>query len=923
MKTGRTMRGATATAMIVFALLSGCADKPDALIASAKENLANNDRNAAVIQLKNALQIDPDLAEARFLLGKVLLETGQLSAAEKELRKAADLKYPSDRTAPLLVRTLVARGEFKKAVEEFSGAEVTSPEGKAELNAALGQARMAMGDVEAARVAFAAAVAAVPEYPPALVGQARLKASTGDLPGGLMLLETALAKAPTLADGWHLKGDILSAQAKPDEALFAYRKALESQADFMPAHAAIVTMLIRQGKNEDAGRQLEAMKKVAPRNSQTLYLQALLAFQEKNYAAAREALQQLLGMAPDNLLALLLDGRVALQTGSYTQAESTLSKVLQRVPKQRFARALLVSAYMRDGQPAKALDTLKPMLDEGNPDPRVLALAGEVYLRNGNLAESERFFEKAAKLDPANSRTRAALALSHLTKGDERGLSELEEVAATDTGIRADLALIAANTRQRKYDAALAAIAALEKKQPETPLPHNLRGAVLVAKGDRDGARRSFERAAALDQADFPAAAGLARLDLADKKPDEAKKRFEAVLAKDPKNVRAFLAMADLRVLAHGSQDEVVALIGKAVAADPTDPMPRLALVNYYLRIKEPKKAIAAAQETLTAMPDRPEILDAAGRSYSGAGDFNQAIATYNRLAKARPESPLPYVRIAEIHIVTKDNAAARDSLRKALAIKPDLTEARVALAALDFSAGRPKEALASARELQKQYPTQSIGYVLEGDIYAQQNAWSEAIPAYRNGLKKAGTSDLAARLATALRAGKGGSAEADKFIALWARDHPDDRSFRHYLAQSSIKRNDFADAEQQYKALLESQPNDALVLNNLAWVAGQLKDPKALEYAEKADKLAPNNPAIQDTLGMLLVEKGDTKRGIAMLRSAASLLPNHAPTRLHLARALIADGQKEAAKKELDELARLGDKFSGQAEVAKLQQGL
>jgi predicted Zn-dependent protease len=48
-------------------------------------------------------------------------------------------------------------------------------------------------------------------------------------------------------------------------------------------------------------------------------------------------------------------------------------------------------------------------------------------------------------------------------------------------------------------------------------------------------------------------------------------------------------------------------------------------------------------------------------------------------------------------------------------------------------------------------------------------------------------------------------------------------------------------------------------VLNNLAWVAGQMKDPKAIEYAEKANKLAPNQPALMDTLAVLLMDKGDT----------------------------------------------------------------
>ena len=66
-------------------------DNPEKLVASAKESLAKNDRSAAVIQLKNALQKNPDLGEARLLLGKALLEQGDLAAAEKELRRAREL----------------------------------------------------------------------------------------------------------------------------------------------------------------------------------------------------------------------------------------------------------------------------------------------------------------------------------------------------------------------------------------------------------------------------------------------------------------------------------------------------------------------------------------------------------------------------------------------------------------------------------------------------------------------------------------------------------------------------------------------------------------------------------------------------------------------------------------------------------------
>ena len=923
MSTGRTKMGAAAWTMVVAALLIGCAEKPEALVGSAKELLAKNDRNAAIIQLKNALQINPDFGEARYLLGKSQLDAGDTIAAEKELRMARDLKVPDDLVVPLLARTLITRGEFKKAIDEFGPVELTTPEARAEVAAALGQAQIATGNMDGARAGFAAALKAVPGYPPALLGEARLKAASGDFPGAMAMVDTALAASPNLVEAWLLKGDIASTQAENETALAAYRKVLELRPDSVVAHSKIALILVQQGKAQDAAAQVAALQKIAPNDPRTHYLQAVIAFQEKNYAAAREAIQLHLRAAPDNLTGLMLAGNIYYQLGSYIQAEENLKRALRQEPKQRLVRMMLVNTYLRNRQPAKALEALKPLLDDANPSAEALALAGQVYMQNGRTKDAERFLAKASALDPQDTSKRTALALTHVSSGEtDRGMKELEEAAAADPGIRADIALIAANTRQRKYDAALKAVAALEKKQPDKALPHNLRGAVYAAKGDAVAARQSFERALAVDPGDFSAAASLARLDLAAKKPEDAKKRFESILAKDPKNVRALLAMAELRRQSGGTAEEVAALIGKAVAANPTNAAPRLVLINHYLRNKEPKKAVEAAQDALAALPDRPELLEAQGQAYLAAGDTNQAIAAFKKLVQARPDAAEPYVRLAGAQIAAKDTDGAVQSLKHALERKPDLANAQLAIVKLNLEAGRLADALAIARNVQKQRPKESAGYLLEGDIHVTKKAWAEAEAAYRNGLKQVGTSDLATRLDMVLRV-SGNESGADKFMAGWLRDHPKDRMVRAHLAAVATKKKDYPNAARHYKAMLEIQPDDALALNNLAYVAGQLKDPKALEYAEKAQKIAPNNPAILDTLGMLLVDKGDTKRGVEVMQKAAGIAPKAASIHLNLARALIKDGQTEAAKKELENLAQLGDKFDGQAEVAKLRQGL
>jgi putative PEP-CTERM system TPR-repeat lipoprotein len=587
------------------------------------------------------------------------------------------------------------------------------------------------------------------------------------------------------------------------------------------------------------------------------------------------------------------------------------------------ARRLLVSNYLRTGQSAKAMSTLTPVIGKIDKDPALLTLAGQTFLQNGDPKKAEEYFSKASKLDPNDPAKRTSLAVTHMALGDmNAGFSELEQISASDKGTSADLALISAHLRRNDLDKALKAIDSLEKKQPDNPATYNLRARTLLAKKDIAGARASFEKALSINPAFLPAAASLAAMDVAEKKPDDARKRFETVLVSDPKNIGALLALADLKNAAKGKPEEVLGFITKAVEANPTELAPRLAQIEFHLRNKDQKSALTAAQNALAAIPDKPELLDALGRTQQISGDSNQALSTFGKLASLQPNSPIAQMRMAEINLANKNKDEAAKNLRKALEIKPDLLEAQRGLILLALDSKKPQDALALARDIQKQRPKEATGFVLEGDINASSKQWPEAIAAYRNGLKQAPASELAIKLHTALLA-SGNMAEAEKLAATWTKEHPKDIAFRMHLGDIATARKDYPAATQHYRNALEIQPNNALVLNNLAWVSGEMKSPKAMEYAEKANQLAPNQPPFMDTMAMLLVSKGETAKAVELLRKALEISPQATAIQLNLAKVLIGAGRKDEARKELDALAKLGDRFPAQAEVMHLQKEL
>ncbi|MEO8410097.1 MAG: tetratricopeptide repeat protein, partial [Propionivibrio sp.] len=135
------MRKTVMSALLAAMILSGCGgESSEKMLASARNYMAKSDNKAAVIQLKNALQGDPNLAEARFLLGKAMLDSGDPTSADVELRKASELKYPAEQVVPLQARALLMLGQPRKVIDDLAKTPLSSPQGTAELQTSVGQA---------------------------------------------------------------------------------------------------------------------------------------------------------------------------------------------------------------------------------------------------------------------------------------------------------------------------------------------------------------------------------------------------------------------------------------------------------------------------------------------------------------------------------------------------------------------------------------------------------------------------------------------------------------------------------------------------------------------------------------------------------------------------------------------------------------
>ena len=662
------MRRLRLLALTVALITAGCANEStESAILSAKAALAKNETSAAGIALRNALANTPDSAEARFLFGKTLLLQGDPVGAAVELRKALNLQHPEVEVLPVLARAMLAQQLHTELTAEFGTRVLPDATAMADLRTSVAKAYAAEAMLPQANEALQSALLAQPDYAPAQIFEVVLLAGTAEFERALALMAKVLEQHPQDSQAWRVQADLLR-YLKRDfaGALEAYRKAIGFDKFNIEAHAGALSILASRNEPDAFDKQLEELRKVALNHPQTLFFDAQLAFQRANYAQVIALLQNVLRLAPDDPRALQLAGAAELQTGALAQAETHLLKALQLAGNQPMTRQLLARTYLQSGQPGKAVAILGPAL-ENRPNALTLSLAAEAHLRNGDAKEAEALFARAAKLDPADARSGTALAFAAMSRGkDLEGFAQLQALAAGEKANAADMALIATYLARHRLDDALAAIDRLEAKVPNKAAIADLRGRAYLLSGKRADARKSFERALSIDPAFFPAVTSLAALDMADKKPEEARKRVEAALTANPKSVPALLAMVELKTLAGAPAEEVTALLVRAVQASPNDVVPRVQLVEHYLRTQRPREAMTAAQEGAAAIRDAPELLDVLGRAQMAAGDANQAIATFGKVINLRPKWALTHMRLAEAYLAAKNPEAARQSLKQA-----------------------------------------------------------------------------------------------------------------------------------------------------------------------------------------------------------------------------------------------------------------
>ncbi len=669
---------------------------------------------------------------------------------------------------------------------------------------------------------------------------------------------------------------------KKEQALLTYKEIMQiapTESDALYRSGLIYV----DGKDYDkAAQTADELITKFPKSPSGSLLKGIIALYKNDFNGSEAALRQSISIRP-TIGALYFLGMAFYQQGQDELALSQFQRVLDNQPSNIQSRLFLALIHLRQKRPDNAITELKRILQD-HPDHAIAHnLLGSAYLQSGMTDEGMKELNKALELNPK-------LAEAHLKKGmiDLSGgnFKEAEMELRTAVSVAPEvmntrLLLSSYYLKQQDYPKALATLKEGLSGKKSDALLYNSMSAILAMQKKGPEALALLQKAKEADPDFYDAYFNSALYYAVTGDNDKALNEYQAVLKRDPRNVRAMVSMAMLLEL-QGKQSESASYFARA--EETKEPAAYLAHSYYYVRKHDTQNALVVLDNLLKLQPTLPAALELKGKILFGAHQYKEAAAAFDQLETAAPDKGLP--GLIDSYVAMKDYKTALTRIQNKLALKPEEMWLRAQMARIYVLMGDESKAVESANSIIGPWRNSAAGYMVLASVYDQLNKPDSAIEALKKGIQIDGK-NIEARLALGnLYAKKKDYSSAIDMYRSISKMRPE--SVQALFAEATVyeKMGNKNEAMKEYQHILEKAADYMPAMNNLAflYLQGLGSKEKALELAFRAYRASPETPQIMDTLGYALVKNNRPKEAFEMLRNANMILPDDPSVQYHLA---------------------------------------
>jgi tetratricopeptide (TPR) repeat protein len=697
------MRQIAVFALLVFAV--GCGKNPQKYVDAGNRFLQAHKLDDASINYRNAIQKDANFAEAYFGLGKVFLEQGKAREAYAALNRAVELApqnlearqklaslalaaYLSDRRRPKNLYD-----QLNKLAADFLKRDPNSYDGvrlKAYIALSDNQRADAIGY-------FRKALQVKPEDPEMTVG----------------LAEVLLQENETTSEGEKLLTDLIRHKntGSAYDALYRYYSLAKRSAD---AESILKSKVAANPKQMGYALQLAEHYRRAGKTQEMKATIATLLNDPKTFPKGLMAAGDFYNQHGDREQALqyyqhgaqAADGdQLAYQKravatlnalGRSDQALSLTDEALRthaKDPDLHMTRALIL---LNQKKADPALAELQQMDQNQQNNAAVKYQLGRALVLKGKVNDATKAWQESAKLQPNFIEPKIALGSLAL---DNRRFDEA----------------------QRWADQVIA-------QSPGSLGAQIIRANALQGLGRIEEAKTLLTRLRQQVPGNAAVELEYAFLTLRENKAADAEKIFQALYVPGQENVRPLTGLVEA-LFTQRRNDEALRLLQNDLAKAPGRPSVQMMLANSFLVAGQPESAVHTLEQMGTTHPDLPQVPMRLGQIEGSRGNWEAALANFQKARQLAPQSTDPVLAKAEAEERLGRNDAARQDYQSVL--KTDASNL-VALNNLAYltadTGGNLEEALRMITTASQKLPKQPNLSDTLGYVYLKQKNVSSAL---------------------------------------------------------------------------------------------------------------------------------------------------------------------------------------------------
>ncbi|HDM76341.1 MAG TPA: tetratricopeptide repeat protein [Deltaproteobacteria bacterium] len=650
-------------------LVVGCSSKEEKISSFIKKGnalLEKGDATRAILEFKNALQLDPKNVEAMFALGKAYLAEKKYRKAYAAFRSALETDPNFDRARIEIAALLSLARQGKMALDELKA--LKNPD-KFEPKVSIIKARAFIAEKK-----YDDAIKVLNSIPKANENK-----------------EAQVLLCVCYKELGNFKAMM--------EAMKRWRK-LDSKDP--ASYLFLAQYYLEEGNRAGASKELELMIKANPEvklklfRAQALERLGLIEEAKKAYDSLPET--------PEMLKARAEFWR---RQGDMAKAKEIYVKLIKQNPKDVGAVVGYANVLASEGKIEEALkklkETAKQDLSKEDHEKIILAEA-TLYAQQGEWDQAQKLCQDVLKENQANMNAHLLLGKIFLVRNKlEDAEIHLHQVAVTQTNnIEAQLLLARCQMLNKKESVA---IDTLKKALKNNPASKKLRLELVryhLFKKNYDQAINVLSKGITISPDDITYKKLRGEIYASIKKYDEAEKDFRDIVSAKPKSPLGYMELGRLRLTLH-KPDEAITWFKKAYNAENGWQVAVPALVKTYLAKGNTDNALQVVKNEVKKRPDSALAYYYLGAALVAKGDLKGAEDAFKKTVELAPKWPEAYRALADLYLRQGKIAEATAQVEE-IYKKSKSPSMGINLATLYEYQGKYKDAIDLYNELLKKY---------------------------------------------------------------------------------------------------------------------------------------------------------------------------------------------------------------------------